>query len=390
MKGKKKDKKSKKDKSLNLEPESQETSQESNQIIDDGLGGLLTPQEPKEEEPELSESQKQKKEQLDSVRSKISRILKSGNIEIVDENTGDEYDVEETSDSEKKKQQDYDSLKSIFGGKDKNKKQELTLTIDDFDYTYIGKYVEDLDLIHKKNIKKIKLPSKALKIVRRVAIVLVLIGVLIGGAIFAINFTKEPIYFLDKVTLSQDSQTYFVDENFDFTGLYLYLTYSNGKNSYTTSTPLTISYFSQANSRGNFNAGRNSITFTGGTEVTLSFAYGGKLCSMAIEIERKDNIGITAKYTNGLFELRSGDLINSKNLIMLVDYENYNSEVLDLDTFTLKVDGVTQTYDKGTSSILLNRNISHSSVIEITYNSYSVNLTYNADAKGIIEVNYVA
>ena len=275
----------------------------------------------------------------------------------------------------------------MFGGKEKAKKQELTLTIDDFDYTYVGKYVEDLDLIHKKNIKKIKLPSKAMKIVRKVAIIVILVSALIVGGVFALKFTREPAYFLDKVVLSQEKQSYFVDENFDFTGLYLNLTYSNGKKSYMNSIPLTISHFSQANSRGNFNVGKSTITFTGGTEVILSFAYGGKICSMSIEIERKEIKGITAKFTNGLFNLQSGDKLTNKNLFVLVDYDNYNSEILTFDSLTFKVDGVTQNYNKNSGTIDLNKNITHDSTIEITYSGHTASLRYDETSRGLIEVS---
>lgn len=387
-------KKKKKDKNLNSNQEVQETSKkpnEASEIPDDKSKNQV--QEP-EAEQELTESQKQKLQQLDSVKSKISKILKSGNIEIIDENAGDEYDDEEVSDtSDKKKQQDYDSLKAVFGGKNKNKKQELTLTIDDFDYTYVGKYVEEYDLIHRKNIKKIKLPNKALKIVKKVAIIVVLIGALIGGIVFAINFTKEPAYFLDKVTLSRETQTYFTNESFDFTGLYLQLTYTNGKSSYSQQTPLKIDYFSQANSKGNFNAGRNTITFTGGSEVTLGFIYGGKLCNMLISIQNKNSTGLTVKYTNGMFDLEAGSVITSKNLFALVNYENYNSELLNLNSLSLKVDGVTQIYDSEKEGFVLSRATTHSSVIEVSANAnsrYKVELKYQEDAKGIIIEEYKA
>ena len=159
-----KKKKNKKDSSLDSEIDEKSNSQDIEEPTDQAPIDNIQPEDSEEPEVELTESQKEKKEKLDSVKSKISKILKSSNIEIIDENIGDEYDDDEISESEKQKQQDYDSLKAIFGKDDKNKKQELTLTIDDFDYTYIGKYVDEYDLMHRKNIKKIKLPSKYGKI----------------------------------------------------------------------------------------------------------------------------------------------------------------------------------------------------------------------------------
>ena len=382
-------KKNKKDKNLNSSQEVQDSGLvEQNEDVLDLLGEK---KEEKPNEPELTESQKQKQEQLDSVKSKISRILKSGNIEIVDENAGDEYDTEETSDSEKKKQADYDSLKAVFGGKDKNKKQELTLTIDDFDYTYVGKYLEEYDLIHKKNIKKIKLPSKALKIVRRVAIVLVLIGALVGGVIFAINFTKEPVYYLDNVALSQESQTYYVEEDFDFTGLYLYLTYTNGKNSYTKTTPLNISHFLQSYSRGGINAGRSTITFKGGSEAVLGFGYGGKICTLQIKIKKKEESSLTVKYTNGLFDLETGSMITSRNLFALINFTeetDYNSEMINLKDLSIYVNSTKLTYSHTSDNegFVVNQNLTHSSVITVSYETFTVNLTYVDGSTTINEV----
>ena len=73
--------------------------------------------------PQLSQKQIQKKSEIESVKSKISKILKSSNIEIIDENFGDEYELDET-DSQKQSQQDYDTLKAMFGDKDRNKKDD--------------------------------------------------------------------------------------------------------------------------------------------------------------------------------------------------------------------------------------------------------------------------
>ena len=115
---------------LDAENKTDELVDKNQAAIDDFLGQEETPQD-----DFLTEKQRIKVEKLNSVKSKISQILKSQNIEIVDENIGDEYEMEGAGESEAKSQQDYDSLKALFGDKDKGKSQELTLTIDDFDYT---------------------------------------------------------------------------------------------------------------------------------------------------------------------------------------------------------------------------------------------------------------
>ena len=382
-----KKKKNKKDSSLDSEIDEKSNSQDIEEPTDQAPIDNIQPEDSEEPEVELTESQKEKKEKLDSVKSKISKILKSSNIEIIDENIGDEYDDDEISESEKQKQQDYDSLKAIFGKDDKNKKQELTLTIDDFDYTYIGKYVDEYDLMHRKNIKKIKLPSKYGKILKKVAIIVVAIGILVGGIIFAVNFTAEPAYYLSSISLSQYEQSYFVNENFDYTGIYIYATYSNGKNSYTETISLKNDYYRASLSRGAFTAdSRSNITFNQGTEAYLGFSYGGLTCTIKINIKTKIEESLTVKYTNGLFELSSGDTISNRNLFALIDYSNYNSELLELSSLRIYVDGSALTYDITSRAFILTNDITESSIISIMYDDYTVTLTYIEGSRGINQV----
>ena len=89
----------------------------------------------------------------------VEYVVRNNAIEIVDENIGDEYESGGAT-SDEKSQQDYDSLKALFGDKAKGKKDEVTLTIDDFDYTYTGQYLDEYDLMHMKAIKKIRLQRK--------------------------------------------------------------------------------------------------------------------------------------------------------------------------------------------------------------------------------------
>ena len=89
----------------------------------------------------LTETQRKKKEKLDSVKSKISKILQSQNIEIVDENFGDEYE-KDTIETSEQSEQDYDELKSLFG-EDKEvlslsdlMRRALTIDLDDLKEIY--------------------------------------------------------------------------------------------------------------------------------------------------------------------------------------------------------------------------------------------------------------
>ena len=342
-------------------------------------------QEVEEESDEgLTESQKAKREKLKSVKNKISKILKSANVEIVDENAGDEFDDEESSDSEIKKQQDYDSLKSVFGKDGRGKKQELTLTIDDFDYTYVGKYVDEYDLMHKKNIKKIKLPSKYAKVIKRISIAVLIVAVLVVGIVLGIKLTSEKPYYLVSVSLSQSEQTYFAGESFDFTGLYLYAKYSNGKNSYTETLKLKKEYYTAVGSEGSFTNVNNVFTFlSGGSKATLAFTYGNAKCQINIKIEQKESESLTVKYTNGIFNLKQGEEISVKNLFALIDYSNYNSELLNLSSVRVSIDGTNLDYNANTKSFAVTSDLSEDSVITVKYGSYSVNLIYVEDSTGV-------
>ena len=349
-----------------------------------------------QEDPDagLTESQKAKKAKLDSVKSKISKILKASNVEIVDENAGDDFDDEESSDSEIKKQQDYDSLKSAFG-KGKNKKQELTLTIDDFDYTYVGKYVDEYDLMHKKNIKKIKLPSKYGKIIKKIAIAVIIVSFIAVGIFLGVKMTSEKPYHLISISLSQTEQTYFANEEFDFTGLYLYAHYSNGKKSYTEKLKLDKAYFDLQNSGGSYQNTSTGFRFLSESpKAVLAWDYYGAKCSLNIKIKTKKSDGITANYMNGLFELKADDQINAKNLFVLIDYNketNYNSELLAMSNYEIYIGAVSDNkkihYNSTSKSFVLDEDLSKSTVLTVVYNGYSVELVY---VEGATEMNVVS
>ena len=147
-----------------------------------------------EEDSGYTEFQKNKIEKLSSVRDKISKILKSSNIEIVDENLGDEYVSSDGTVDGVQTQQDYDSLKALFGGKDKGKGKELTLTIDDFDYSHTGQYIEEFDLMHLKGIKRVRIHKKHSKWVKRLSIAASIVAVIAVGIVLALQFTrKQPV-----------------------------------------------------------------------------------------------------------------------------------------------------------------------------------------------------
>ena len=227
------------------ETEATEEVKQSDEIksdVDDILG-KETP------EDHLTERQKNKLEKLNNVKHKISKILQSQNIEIVDENFDDDYDYSSADNVDGQSQQDYDSLKAMFGGKDKNKKQEVTLTIDDFDYMYVGQYLEEYDLMHMKNIKKVRIQKKRSPKLRKFLIISAMVVVAAIGGVLGFFLTRKVPVYLKAVTLNQSERQYNVDDAFDDTGLYFIAEYSDGT---IKRVKLDLSYFNSDLSTGRF------------------------------------------------------------------------------------------------------------------------------------------
>lgn len=328
-----------------------------------------------EEEEDLSPKQKEKKDRLKSLEGKISKILQSSNIEIVDENAGDEYELdEEKAVSEKQKQQDYEALKGIFG-KDGKKKQELTLTIDDFDYTYMGKYVEEYDLVHMKNIKRIKLQNKYKKLIKKISFASVAVIVLITGGVLGYKLTRAKPVYLAEVSLSQTYQEYFVDEHFDYTGIYIYAKYSDGR---VDKIKLSKQYFQSA--QGNYSVEDNKFTKVSTTStVKLFFQYNGFYdLKIEVKVDKKNENGLTCIYTDGLFKLKQGDVITNDYLINILEYSNYNGQKIDYssDALSITVDGTRLNYNSSKNGFNVAYDIASDSEIVVKYNSYSLSLKY--------------
>ena len=317
------------------------------------------------EEQKLTEAQKEKLEKIDIVKDKISKILQSSNIEIVDENVGDEF--EDVTDSDLKKQQDYDSLKAIFGSENKGKKQELTLTIDDFDYTYTGKYVDEYDLIHLKNIKRIKLQKKHSKITKRLIIaasVILVIGLAIA---LTIIFTRKTPVYLTSIALSETEQEYYVNSVFEYDGIYILATYSNGE---VKEIKLDKSHF--VATAGYVDPGNDELLFYASGDVTIYFGYGGLQTSIKITIKEKNVEEIYADYSPGLVNLKNGDYITNEDLYVYAKYSNFDyDEEIDFSLLKLSVNGVElkkgNDEKTGKYGFKLNTDLNESVVIEISY-----------------------
>lgn len=285
------------------------------------------------DENEMSESQKRQMEQLGSVKDKISKILKSSNIEIVDENIGDEYESG-GAEGDAKQQQDYDSLKALFGAADDKKNKELTLTIDDYDYTYTGQYLDEFDMVHVKGIKRIRLQNKYAKRIRKIALISSLVLIVAGAGVAAFfMFRKTPVY-LKSISLNQLEGNYYVYDNFDYDGLYIIAEYSDGRKERIKLKPSHL-----IDKVGNISVGNDGETlqFTGTVPATLTFSYGGKTVDYSVVVNNKRASGLKAKFTEGLFNLDAGDLINSSNLKLLRKYSNFKPTYFDYDDSDVEI-----------------------------------------------------
>ena len=293
------------------------------------------------DENELTEAQKEKLEDLSSVKDKLSKLLKSSNIEIIDENFGDEYETGSSSGGDGKQQQDYDSLKDLFGTGDTNKKKELTLTIDDYDYTYTGQYLDEFDVSHLK-IKRIRLQNKYAKKIKKIALIASVCLTLIGGGVAAFLLTRERPVYLKSITLNQESGTYFINDNFDYAGLYILAEYSDGRIE-----RIKLDSSHLKDKVGNISQDGDVLKFTGTQPASLTFTYGGQSVDYAVVVTTKEPSGLAAIYTSGLFNLDAGDEINKDNLKLLVKYLNFNPTYFDYngDNVAIEIGGIRCNYD---------------------------------------------
>lgn len=274
------------------------------------------------------ESDSEQDNRFDSVKDKLSKILKSSNIEIVDENAGDEYDLDEKTEAEKQQEQDYDSLKALFGD-NKNNKQELTLSIDEFDYTYVGQFVDEFDFAHIKNIKHIKIHkkhSKKFKLI--VASIAVILAAGIAGLTSYLLLREKPVT-LQSVALSQNKNSYYIGQKFSYKNLKFIATYSDGSTKEIKISDNPDKYLS--NVIGNVERNGSEVIFVGGSGADLTFTYEGYNIKYTVDILSKNKTGLSVIYSDGLFNLNMGQYITEDYLKVFCLYDNYKPEKLNLN-----------------------------------------------------------
>lgn len=338
-------------------------------------------------EDELTEEQKDQLEKLDAVKDKISKILKSSNIEIVDENIGDEYDNSSSPGSPGKQQQDYDSLKALFGGEDDKKSKEVTLTIDDYDYTYTGQYLDEFDMVHLKNIKRIRLQSKYAKKIKKISLIASIVICVIGGAIGAFFMLRETPVYLKSISLNHSEGDYYVNDCFNYAGLYIIAEYSDGKFE-----KIKLDSNHLTSTIGNISKDGDVIQFTGTAPAELKFQYGGLTTTYNVKISNKSISGMMAIYSDGLFNLEAGDKINADYLRILYKYSNFNPTFVVLDSnFTLYINDVQCVYDSISKSFIASQSTKpfvagelSTATIKIESDVYSLIIT-DVEGRNLVE-----
>lgn len=320
----------------------------------------------------LSDHQKAKLDKLSSVRDKISKILKASNIEIIDENFGDEYETGDGVVDGVQQQQDYDSLKAMFGAKDKAKGKELTLTLDEYDYTHTGQYIEEFDLMHLKGIKKVRIHKKQSKWVKRIIIAASIIVVVAVGVVLGLQLTKKEPIVLTSISLNQSAGVYFVNDSFDYSGLYIYAKYSDGS---VQKIKLNNNNFA-GTVGGNNNTENGNIKFLGGSPVNITFSFGGLSTTYVAEVKTKVQDGLQAFYDDSLFLLNSGDVVTNDYLRVFALYRDNNpADELEINNkITLVVNGVNCTYSSVKKGIVLDNIGSSITSIVVKFGEYELAL----------------
>ena len=351
---------------------------------------LIIGEEISSSEPEMSEEQQEKLEKLGSVKDKISKILKSSNIEIVDENFGDEYEYGSGAGSSAKQQQDYDSLKSLFGGKDEKKSKELTLTIDDFDYTYVGQYLDEFDMMHLKNIKRIRLQNKYAKLIKKISLISSLVLIVIAGAVTAFLLTRETPVYLKSITLNHTEGDYFINDYFDYAGLYIIAEYSDGRVE-----RVKLSDGHLQDMSGNIVQNGKELQFTGTAPAELRFGYGGLSTSYVVHVENKRPSGLSVIYSDGLFNLSEGALINEEKLMIMLKYANFKSTYLEYDSRNVQlfINGEACAYSFDDKAFIASNSTkpavvgeNSTAVIKIVSNGYTLEFT-DVDGQYFVETS---
>lgn len=366
------------------EPSEETSESEGEQIVVDGE--TLTQEG---ESEELKELEREKQEQLDSVQSRISRILKNGSVEIVDENAGDIYEFGESSDKERKQQEDYDSLKALFGT-EKAKSLEITVVEDEFDYAYVGQYVDELDILHIKNIKHVKLQSKHSKAFKILTAAAVLVAVLVLAIVLPLVLLREKPVYLVSISLNQSEASYFVDEQFVFSGRYIIAKYSDGSSK---RVQLSYNMLDRDSTYGSIIYSNGNVIFSsGGTSsvARLAFNYEGMSTVLEVTVKQKQIVGIGAT-SNELFNTPgTATFIGKDKLVVYVEYEQLGAQELefsaDIQVYVTGADaetyigGANLTYNESMHSYQnISSGVSSENAVWIVYMGYVLKLQASSD-----------
>ena len=230
--------------------------------------------------------------------------------------------------------------------------------------------------MHMKNIKRIRLQRKYPKHLKKALIIGSIVLVAGLGAFLGYYFTREVPVYLKTVTLSQTQQEYYVDEIFDYTGIYLIEEYSDGSKKevaltkeHLTSEPLGLHTMVGDDGK--------DVKFGNGSFVTLTFTHQGFDVDYTVNVLKKEEKGLQAIYADGLFNLKQNEYISNDILRVLVDFGGYGKQLLKLSDSRLSIyhGNIELVYEK--EGFKLTSNITTESVIKIVYNkSITLSITY--------------
>ena len=212
------------------------------------------------------------------------------------------------------------------------------------------------------------------------ASVVAVVGV---GVFLGFYLTRDIPVYLKGVSLSQVEHDYYVDEVFDYTGLYLIAEYSDGSKQ---QIKLDKTHLKGVIGRvEHVGADGQDIQFLSGNAAVMTFNYQGFDVEYTVNILKKTETGLQAIYTNGLFDLTTNNYISSSVLNLLADYGAFGKAELKLSNPSVEiyVDGSTDKlrYVSG-QGFLLETDLTRSSTIKVVYK-------YNGGASSIeLDITY--
>lgn len=204
---------------------------------------------------------------------------------------------------------------------------------DSLDSGNFGKYDSDLDFKLNRKIKRIRLPlPKKLKVLLASLAVLIVVGSCIGLG-FGLYKKPQQVYITAiAITQPMEGNEYivsgkFVGDKLSYDHIYLLCTYSNGE---VKRVPISSSMVTKVEGQVNVDG-----QFTSG-DVVATINYGGKTVKLKYLVEQKQVASISVISTT--FSITSDTVDLSNKLIVVVNYSNATSEIVNINDCIYQLD----------------------------------------------------